>query len=55
MDGIAFAAHMESNKTSLCNFAIFAIILNQSKRFVSQAYFQKMIESNIPVFSSEIQ
>lgn len=44
---------MKSNKTS-CNFAVFAI-LSQSKQFVSQASFQKMTESNIPVFSFEIQ
>lgn len=54
MDRIAFAAHMKSNKTSSCNFAVFAI-LSQSKQFVSQASFQKMTESNIPVFSFEIQ
>lgn len=55
MDGIAFAAHMESNKTSSCNFAVFVIILSQSKPFVSQTYFQKMTESNTPGFSFEIQ
>lgn len=55
MDGIAFAVQKESNKTSSCNFAIFVIILNQSKQFVSQTYFQKMTESNTPVFNFEIQ
>lgn len=54
MDGIAFAALLESNKTS-CNFAIFVIILNQSKQRVSQIYFQKVTESNTPVFNFEIQ
>lgn len=53
MDRIAFAAHMKINKAS-CNFAVFAI-LSQSKQFVSQASFQKMTESNIPVFRFEIQ
>lgn len=55
MDRIAFAAHMETNRTSSCNFAIFVVILNQSKQFVSQTYFQKMTESNTPVFNFEIQ
>lgn len=55
MDGIAFAAHMESNKTSSCNFAIFVILLRQPKQFVSQTYFQKMTESNTPGFNFETQ
>lgn len=44
---------MDSNKTSTHNFAIFVIILNQSKQFVSQTYFQKMTASNTPGFSFE--